>query len=575
MMRKVDAEAALAVAQGYLADGMSEGFAAKAAGISQATFKRWQARAEAGLPLRDYGRCGRPPSCAVDAADAAVLRAYVLRANIGRRRVSAAGGCRTAAMDPGSGLSEALRAEILKPRADPAALPRPVLEAVRGVSRPAVVGRYRDARDGLNNGLYSPGFLRCPEDAIHRRFRPLERVSWDDGSCNFMLTVPWPRGGDRCSDRFGVRLIRGQLLACIDSASGFCPSYSFVVRERDSYTAGDVCAALWAAWQAHGVPAGSVLEGGSWQAGRTLELCRRGGTDIVSAKGRAMQKLVERFFGNLWTAQASLMPDGHIGRFRGETWKESKDAMAVRDGRLDPRGVFPSLPAFLGGLDRAVAIVNSTPVKSRTYGSWMPAERFAAEEPAVHRAPAGLERLALPVIAERTVRRGGMVTVRAANAAGVDWDFAFACKDGHLWDGAKVTVAFDPRFPERGADVRLAGKQAHGPDFLLVDAAAVSMGPAPVLDAAGPAWALRWFDSREQAREAKARARAAVLTVTRSADCRGRMVPAKEEGEGRKEEGGTLNAQSGRGGAEDVKRAAEAAWPEPRAEAGELMDLFA
>ncbi|HQL96464.1 MAG TPA: hypothetical protein PL005_17460, partial [Candidatus Hydrogenedentes bacterium] len=132
--------------------------------------------------------------------------------------------------------------------------------------------------------------------------------------------------------------------------------------------------------------------------------------------------------------------------------------------------------------------------------------------------------------------------------------------EGHLWDGAKVSVAFDPRFPERGADVRLAGKQTFGPDFLLVDAAAVSMGPAPVLDAAGPAWSLRWFDSREQAREAKARARAAVLTVARSADARGRMAPAKEDVIGNKEE---------------VEKAAAEAWPEPRAEAGELMDLFA
>ncbi len=561
MMRKTDAEGALAVAEGYVADGMSEGFAAKAAGISLATFKRWQARARAGRPLKDYGRCGRPPSCEVSAADAEILRAYVIRANIGRRRVSAAGGCRLAAMDAGSGLSEALRAEILKPRADPGALPRPVLEAVREVSAPAVVGRYRDSRDGLNNGLYSPGYLRCPEGEIDRRYRPMERVSWDDGSTNFLLVVPWRRGGDKCSDRFGVRLVRGQLLACLDSASGFCPHYSFVVRERDSYTAGDVCAALYAAWTAHGVPVGTVLEGGSWQAGRTLELCRRGGTEIVSAKGRAMQKLVERFFGELWTDQASLMPDGHIGRFRGETWKESKEAQAAREGRLDPRGVFPSLPAFLGGLDKAVDAANRTPIKSGVYGGWTPCQRFSDEEPASHRVPsAGLARLALPVIADRTVRRGGMVTVRAANAAGVDWDFAFAVKDGHLWDRAKVSVAFDPRFPERGADVRLCGKQAHGPDFLQVDPAAVSMGPAPVLDAAGPAWSLRWFDSRDQAREAKARARAAVLTVVRSADGRGRMRAAKEEAPGDRAE---------------MERAAAQAWPEPRADAGELMDLYA
>jgi hypothetical protein len=352
------------------------------------------------------------------------------------------------------------------------------------------------------------------------------------------------------------------MLACVDSASGCCVHYSFVVRERDSYTSGDVCAALWAAWTALGVPAGTVLEGGSWQAQRTMELCRRGGTEIVSAKGRAQQKLVERFFGKLWTAHAALCPDGHIGRFRGETWKESKEAQACRDGRLDPRAAFPCMTAFLAGLDRSVDAVNREPVHSRTYGDWLPAERFAAEEPASHRAPEGLARLALPVVEERTVRRGGMVTARAANAAGVAWDFAFAVRDGHLWDGARVSVAFDPRFPERGADVRLKGRQAHGPDFLLVDAAATSMGPAPVIDTAGPAWSLRWFDSREAGREAKAAARAATLSVSRSADGRGRMAPAREkdEVEGMKDE---------------VEKAAELAWPEPAETAGELMDLFA
>jgi hypothetical protein len=567
MMRKMDAEGALAVAESHVSAGMSEGFAAKAAGISAATFKRWRQRAEAGKPLKDYSGSGRPPSCEVCEADAAVLRSYVIRANVGRRRVSAAGGCRLAAMDPDSGLSEALRGAILKPRADPSALPRPVLQAVREVSAPAVVGRYRDARDGLNNGLYAPGYLRCPEDAIHRRFRPLERTVWDDGSTNFLFWVPWERGGDRCSDRFGVRLVRGQMLACIDSGSGHCVHYSFVVRERDSYTAGDVCAALGAAWAAHGVPAGTVMEGGSWQAARTMELCRRGGSDVVSAKGRPIQKLVERFFGNVWTAHAGLCPDGHIGRFRGETWKESKDSQACRDGRLDPRKAFPCMTAFLGGLDRSVDIANRTEINSKTYGRWTPCERFAAEEPASHRLPTGLERLTLPVIEQRTVKRGGMVTVRAANAAGVDWEFAFAVADGHKWDGARVSVAFDPRFPERGADVRLSGKQAHGPDFLLVDAEAASMGPAPVLDAAGPAWSLRWFDSREQAREAKARARAAVLTVARSADSRGRMTPARtEDGDRRPEDGGRRP---------EVEKAAELAWPEPKAEAGELMDLFA
>jgi len=561
MMRKVDAEGALAVAHSYLADGMSEGFAAKAAGISLATFRRWQARAAAGKALKDYSGSGRPASCEVGEADAAVLRSYVLRANAGRRRVSASGGCRIAAMDPESGLSEALRAAILKPRADPSALPRPVLQAVRGVSAPAVVGRYRDSRDGTSNGLYLPGYLRCPEDAIHRKYRPMERVSWDDGSTNFQFWVPWERGGDKCSDRFKVRLVRGQMLACIDSASWLCTHYRFVIRERDSYTGGDVCAALLGAWQAHGVPDATVMEAHCWQSERVLDFMRRAGTELVDASGRPHQKLVERWFGRLWTAHAALCPDGHIGRFRGETWKESKEAQACREGRLDPRRAFPAMTEFLSGLDRAVDICNRTPVVSRTYGNWTPSERFAAEEPAGHRLPSGLERMALPVIAERTVKRGGMVMVPAANAAGVDWEFAFAVADGHKWDGARVSVAFDPSFPERGADVRLLGKQAHGPDFLPVDPAAVSMGPAPVIDTAGPAWSLRWFDSREQGREAKAASRAAVLSVGRSADARGKMRE-------------TLNAERPTPNAE-VKKAASKAWPEKPADAGELTDLFA
>jgi hypothetical protein len=112
------------------------------------------------------------------------------------------------------------------------------------------------------------------------------------------------------------------------------------------------------------------------------------------------------------------MPDGHIGRFRGESWKESKEAQAVREGRRDPRQAFPAMSDFMDGLDRAVDIANRTEIVSGTYGRWVPAERWADAQPASHRLPDGLTRLGLPVIEERVVRRGGMVTVRAANAAG-------------------------------------------------------------------------------------------------------------------------------------------------------------
>jgi hypothetical protein len=318
-----------------------------------------------------------------------------------------------------------------------------------------------------------------------------------------------------------------------------------------------VCAALLAAWRAHGVPPATVMEAHCWQSERVLDFMRRAGTELVDASGRPHQKLVERWFGRLWTAHAGICPDGHIGRFRGETWKESKEVQACREGRLDPRDAFPCMTVFLGSLDKAVDIVNRTSVHSRVYGNWVPSERFAAEEPASHRMPEGLERMALPVIAKRTVKRGGMVKVPAANAAGIDWEFAFAIKDGHLWEGAKVTVAFDPRFPERGADIRLDRKQAHGPDFLPVDPAAVSMGPAPVIDTAGKDWSLRWFDSRTRRAKPRWRRGRPVLTVA-AARTGGADGPEKTDAET---------------GAE-VEKAAARAWTDMSA-TGYLMDLLA
>jgi hypothetical protein len=586
----VDAEQALAVAEARMAGGMPECYAAKSAGISLGTLRRWRKRAAAGKQPRDYSGSGRPPSVEVSDADAQILREYCIRANIGKRRSSAAGGCRIAAMNPDSGLSAELRTVILKPRADPRALPRPILEAVREVCTPAVVGRYRDSRDGLSNGLYAPGYLRVRSGDISSRLAPMERVVPDDGSTNFLFWVPWDRGGDKCSDRFGARLVRGQMLAFVDAGCGFCPHYSMVVRERDSYTGGDVCASMLALWSKHGVPPEMVVEGGNWSAARATELMRRAGTHVISAKGRPHQKLVERWFGSLWTIHSSLVADGHIGRFRGESWKESKEAQAVREGRRDPRQAFPAMSDFLDGLDRAVDIANRTEIVSGTYGRWVPSERWADAQPASHRLPDGLTRLGLPVIEERVVRRGGMVTVRAANAAGMDQDFAFAVREGHLYEGARVSVAFDPRFPEQGADVRLAGQQKHGADYALVDAAAVCMCAAPQLGGAGGGFFLKWFDSRKQARTAKGAARAAVITAVRTADARGRKV-----GESGGVCGGVGAGVSGEDAAlEAAKALVEDAWASPavgsresgignresgvgnrKEEVGNLMDLFA
>lgn len=44
------------------------------------------------------------------------------------------------------------------------------------------------------------------------------------------MCVPWPWGGDKCSDRYGVRVGRFQLLCGVDDASHYCPAFQFTMR---------------------------------------------------------------------------------------------------------------------------------------------------------------------------------------------------------------------------------------------------------------------------------------------------------------------------------------------------------
>lgn len=61
---------------------------------------------------------------------------------------------------------------------------------------------------------------------------------WDDASVNVGVVVPWTRGGDKCSDRFGVRVARFQLLLGIDCATDFVCGYGYVMRGNDAYNGG-------------------------------------------------------------------------------------------------------------------------------------------------------------------------------------------------------------------------------------------------------------------------------------------------------------------------------------------------
>ena len=517
-MRRVEA---------LLARGLPLAYACLGAGVSESSYRRWRAKAPDGDPaaLADRPRSGRP-AFAWSAESVEFVKRLYIRSNLRRDAGSAALAWRMAAKDPSSPLTDGERARILdRPGKD---VPQSAREALRDVSG-AVFARYRDPRAGeAREGVFAPGWLRMREDGS-RRLLPGERQVWDDASVNVGVVVPWSRGGDPCSDRFGVRVARFQLLAGIDCATDFCVGTSYVMRPQDGYRAEDVVRALDAAWRMRGaVPDEIVLEGGSWQASRTLDYLGAAGVRPVSAKGRPNQKLVEGWFNRLWTVMSvELPPRGQVGRFRGEMAKENAAWAACREGRRDPRDLFPGLKEFLRALDRSVAYLNADKVCSREYGTWVPAEAYA---PALagakgmqnaectmrnaggHAYAPWLSALARPVSEVRRVRRGGMVSVRAECPFGWVHDYQFALPDGWMLpDGAEVRVSFDPWRIREGAVVECRMQNAQ---CRMMEAPCVSPAPDPEADRG-------WLDPRAAARAARRASRAAVATQVAAYDGRG------------------------------------------------------
>jgi hypothetical protein len=385
-------------------------------------------------------RRGRPPQVEVAAEDAVKLQNLYMRSNRTRKDGSRILAARLAAQtcDIAGDLADA----ILKPRKG-CALPKCIKDAMHVA--PAVIARQRNQRDADLSGIYIPGCLRMGTDidGALRRLNPGERQSWDDATINFGVVIPWPWGGDKCSDRYGVRVGRFQLLTCVDDATDFCPGFDYVIRMNQSYRSEDVVAAQFRMWRNSYMPERVMLEGGCWQANRAQRFHASAGVVVDDATGRPHSKLVECFFNRLWSP-LSLMP-GHVGRWRGEQKAESDIYCACRDGRADPRESFPELNQALEDLATAIHYINSKPVTSPKYGEWIPAQRHAewiADHPRPQ-ASADLWFHAAPIVEQRTVRRG-MVQVRCRSP--YDEQFTYHFAEENLWnfDGCPVLVYFDP-----------------------------------------------------------------------------------------------------------------------------------
>ncbi|MDD6031598.1 MAG: hypothetical protein PUE68_12355, partial [Kiritimatiellae bacterium] len=231
----------------------------------------------------------------------------------------------------------------------------------------------------------------------------------------------------------------------------------------------------------------------------------------------------------LWTALSIFLPGyGQIGRYRGEMRRENLNWMKVQSGSMDPRQAFPTLKQFLAALNKAVEYLRWERVESKTYGTWSPEEQYRGAAANGLKLVDGLERYALPVVARRQLRRGGMVFVTAeTQMEGLRHEYAFATRDGWRFDGAPVTVRFDPATAaERGAVIELAAAWRDQRAGTVVDAAAPCVSAPP--DFLSPSGI---FDLRGAGRREQRANRAAVRTVVTAYDTRGPIATRLEDGE--------------------------------------------
>ena len=317
-------------------------------------------------------------------------------------------------------------------------IPTAAVEACRAAK--ALVGPYRGGSARLRHeAAYVPGTMRR-HHSEDRRLIAGERASVDDATRNIACYIPWPWGGCPCSEKYGVRLGRWQTLIVHDDATGYIPFVSSVFRWAQSYRGTDAATVIYRAERDVVQFDGWAIEGGVWQSKRALAVL---GGRFISAKGRPNQKLVENAIGRLWNIMAGQ--PGDVGRHQAEMKSASELYVKCRAGREDPRKHFLSLATGQEALYESVRYLNDKLIDSRTYGKWVPKNRWEsdlAEFPRAARTDSeGF--LVLPCAETRKVRHG-MVRITEEGPYGVPMVWTFAADWLWTFEGRQVTAYFDP-----------------------------------------------------------------------------------------------------------------------------------
>lgn len=451
-------------------------------------------KALAGAP---QAQRGRPALVVPTPEEARILKAAHVRSNRARGQGSMTLAARMTAQTSDT-LSPALRDAILKPRASKHTLTSVIKRSMRANVH---VINYHRAPNDVTLGLGDvPGQLRMSPRGD--RLRAGERESWDDGSINFCVCVPWPWGGDKCSDRHGVRVGRFQLLAGIDDATHACAAFTFTIRPAGSYRAEDVVATCGRAWRDNHRPDRVIFERATWEADQVTQFLQHAGVACDRAHS-PHTKLVENWWNQIWSI-LSLQTDGQIGRYRGEMKRENDLLAKCQSGTLDPRTVFPALPQAIDHIEAAIHFRNHEPVESRTYGQWIPAERYNAdldENPRPALDPA-MSWTWAPVQRTWTVR-GGLLRGMIPSPVGFSFPYVFAAPELANFERAKVRVFFDPHDGSHAALVLEEPFQDLSPGHVITTAAQLISDVPTTAEAMAGLAAGRTFGGAQRAIETR------------------------------------------------------------------------
>ncbi len=351
--------------------------------------------------------------------------------------------------------SDAVRAAILKPRKSKHTITGTLRDAI-SVS-PATMEFYKSPKNTQLNYFFSPRDASYIDAAGNRReLMPGDLQESDDMTVNFGWCVPWP-GGDKCADKFGCRLLRGQLLPVLDVRSCRFLSYSLIARLKDSYRMDDIWQFFGRSFADIGMPRiGMRLERGIWEGSKVNGLPlepsahtslerRLGGLAALNIRVlrsyAPLTKIIENRFNLLQTWMATI--PGQLGRTRGEMERQNKLWSACRDGRADPRDYFLSMEEVANRIESVMHAVNGEPVEGEIYRG-VPDEVWAkgvSEQP-LRLLPEDQGWLFARDRRVITVCKG-MARVRLTGPAG-PFSYWFHHESLYKYEGRQVAVYFDP-----------------------------------------------------------------------------------------------------------------------------------